>query len=149
MESFVELGFLGLFLASFLGATVIPLSSEIVLSYLIVKGFDINLSIIIASIGNWLGGLSSYFLGSLGKWEFIEKYFRIKKEKIIRFKVKIDRWGSTYAFLCCLPIIGDPIAVSLGFFKINFMRVSLWMFIGKLAKYIVWAIITYYGISIF
>lgn len=149
MESFVELGFLGLFLASFLGATVIPLSSEIVLSYLIVKGFDINLSVIIASIGNWLGGLSSYFLGSLGKWEFIEKYFRIKKEKIIRFKVKIDRWGSTYAFLCCLPIIGDPIAVSLGFFKINFMRVSLWMFIGKLAKYIVWAIITYYGISIF
>ena len=149
MESFVELGFLGLFLASFLGATVIPLSSEIVLSYLIVKGFDINLSIIIASIGNWLGGLSSYFLGSLGKWEFIEKYFRIKKEKIIRFKKKIDRWGSTYAFLCCLPIIGDPIAVSLGFFKINFMRVSLWMFIGKLAKYIVWAIITYYGISIF
>jgi membrane protein YqaA with SNARE-associated domain len=149
MESFVELGFLGLFLASFLGATVIPLSSEIVLSYLIVKGFDINLSIIIASIGNWLGGLSSYFLGSLGKWEFIEKYFRIKKEKIIRFKEKIDRWGSTYAFLCCLPIIGDPIAVSLGFFKINLMRVSLWMFIGKLAKYIVWAIITYYGISIF
>ena len=59
MESFVEWGYLGLFLSSFLGATIIPLSSEIVLSLLLTQGFDINLSIIIATIGNWLGGLSS------------------------------------------------------------------------------------------
>lgn len=149
MESFVEFGFFGLFLASFLGATVIPFSSELVLSLLLAKGFDINISIIVATLGNWLGGLSSYFLGSLGKWDFIEKYFRIKKEKIIRFKKKIDRWGSTYAFLCCLPFIGDPIAVSLGFFKTNFAKVSIWMFIGKLVKYILWAFITHWGISIF
>ena len=149
MESFVEFGFFGLFLASFLGATVIPFSSELVLSLLLAKGFDINISIIVATLGNWLGGLSSYFLGSLGKWDFIEKYFRIKKEKIIRFKKKIDKWGSTYAFLCCLPIIGDPIAVSLGFFRTNFVKVSIWMLIGKLVKYILWAFITYWGISIF
>ena len=110
MESFVEWGYLGLFLSSFLGATIIPLSSEIVLSLLLTQGFDINLSIIIATIGNWLGGLSSYYLGSLGKWDFVEKYFRIKKDKITGFKIKIDKWGSTYAFLCCLPFIGDPIA---------------------------------------
>ncbi len=89
MESFVEFGFFGLFLASFLGATIIPFSSELVLSLLLAKGFDINISIIVATLGNWLGGLSSYFLGSLGKWNFIEKYFRIKKEKIIRFKKKL------------------------------------------------------------
>ena len=59
MESFVEWGYLGLFLSSFLGATIIPLSSEIVLSLLLTQGFDLNLSIIIATIGNWLGGLSS------------------------------------------------------------------------------------------
>jgi len=64
MESFVEWGYLGLFLSSFLGATIIPLSSEIVLSLLLTQGFDIKLSIIIATIGNWLGGLSSYYLGS-------------------------------------------------------------------------------------
>ena len=77
MESFVEWGYLGLFLSSFLGATIIPLSSEIVLSLLLTQGFDINLSIIIATIGNWLGGLSSYYLGSLGKWDFVEKYFNL------------------------------------------------------------------------
>ena len=140
MESFVEWGYLGLFLSSFLGATIIPLSSEIVLSLLLTQGFDLNLSIIIATIGNWLGGLSSYYLGSLGKWDFVEKYFRIKKEKITRFKIKI---------LCCLPFVGDPIAISLGFFKINLLKVSAWMFIGKLVKYILWTVITVWGISIF
>ena len=113
------------------------------------QGFDIKLSIIIATIGNWLGGLSSYYLGSLGKWDFVEKYFRIKKDKITSFKIKIDKWGSTYAFLCCLPFIGDPIAVSLGFFKINLLKVSFWMFVGKLVKYILWTIFTVWGISIF
>ena len=149
MESFVEWGYLGLFLSSFLGATIIPLSSEIVLSLLLIQGFDIKLSIVVATIGNWLGGLSSYYLGSLGKWNFVEKYFRIKKEKIISFKTKIDKRGSSLAFFCCLPFIGDPLAISLGFFKINFSKVSFWMLFGKAVKYILWAIITLWGISIF
>ena len=149
MDSFVEFGFLGLFFASFLGATVIPLSSEIVLSILLAKGYDINLSVVVATFGNWLGGLSSYFLGTLGKWHFLEKYFRIKKEKILRFKIKIDKWGSVYAFFCCLPFIGDPLAISLGFFRTNFVQVSFWMFIGKLVKYVFWAILTFWGISFF
>tara|TARA_B110000503_G_scaffold61247_1_gene97205 strand:+ start:43677 stop:44126 length:450 start_codon:yes stop_codon:yes gene_type:complete len=149
MESFIEWGFLGLFISSFLGATVIPLSSEVVLSVMIINGYDLNLSIIIATIGNWLGGLSSYYLGRLGNWNFLEKYFRIKKEKIARFKYRIDKWGSSLAFLCCLPLIGDPLAVSLGFFRINFIKVSIWMFIGKLVKYILWTVVTIWGISIF
>jgi membrane protein YqaA with SNARE-associated domain len=149
MESFIEWGFLGLFISSFLGATVIPLSSEVVLSVMIINGYDLNLSIIIATIGNWLGGLSSYYLGRLGNWNFLEKYFRIKKEKIARFKYRIDKWGSSLAFLCCLPLIGDPLAVSLGFFRINFIKVSIWMFIGKLVKYILWTAVTIWGISIF
>ncbi|KRO87505.1 MAG: hypothetical protein ABR90_06705 [Cryomorphaceae bacterium BACL29 MAG-121220-bin8] len=145
----MEWGFLGLFISSFLGATVIPLSSEVVLSVMIINGYDLNLSIIIATIGNWLGGLSSYYLGRLGNWNFLEKYFRIKKEKIARFKYRIDKWGSSLAFLCCLPLIGDPLAVSLGFFRINFIKVSIWMFIGKLVKYILWTAVTIWGISIF
>ncbi|MDA0995279.1 MAG: DedA family protein [Proteobacteria bacterium] len=149
MESFIEWGFLGLFISSFLGATVIPLSSEVVLSGMIINGYDLNLSIIIATIGNWLGGLSSYYLGRLGNWNFLEKYFRIKKEKIARFKYRIDKWGSSLAFLCCLPLIGDPLAVSLGFFRINFIKASIWMFIGKLVKYILWTAVTIWGISIF
>ena len=149
MEAFVEWGYLGLFIASFLGATIIPFSSELVFSLLIIKGYDFNLSLLVATTGNWLGGLSSYFLGRLGRWSTLEKYFRLKKEKIVKFKTNIDKWGSLLAFFCWLPIIGDPIAVGLGFFRTNYVLVAIWMFIGKLIRYIVWAFITYWGVSIF
>ncbi len=148
METFVEWGYLGLFIASFLGATIIPFSSELVLSLLIIKGYDFNLSLLVATTGNWLGGLSSYFLGRLGKWSTLEKYFRLKKEKIVKFKTNIDKWGSLLAFFCWLPVIGDPIAVGLGFFRTNYLLVALWMFMGKLIRYIVWAFVTYWGVSI-
>ena len=148
METFVEWGYLGLFIASFLGATIIPFSSELVFSLLIIKGYDFNLSLLVATTGNWLGGLSSYLLGRLGKWSTLEKYFRLKKEKIVRFKTNIDKWGSLLAFFCWLPIIGDPIAVGLGFFRTNYLLVALWMFMGKLIRYIVWAFVTYWGVSI-
>ena len=148
MEAFVEWGYLGLFIASFLGATVIPFSSELVFSLLIIKGYDFNLSLLVATTGNWLGGLSSYFLGRLGKWSTLEKYFKLKKEKIVKFKTNIDKWGSLLAFFCWLPIIGDPIAVGLGFFRTNYILVAMWMFIGKFIRYILWALVTYWGVSI-
>ena len=148
MEGFVEWGYLGLFIASFLGATLIPFSSELVFSLLIIKGYDFNLSLLVATTGNWLGGLSSYFLGRLGKWSTLEKYFRLKKEKIVKFKTNIDKWGSLLAFFCWLPIIGDPIAVGLGFFRTNYILVAMWMFIGKFIRYILWALVTYWGVSI-
>ena len=148
METFVEWGYIGLFIASFLGATIIPFSSELVFSLLIIKGYDFNLSLLVATTGNWLGGLSSYFLGRLGKWSILEKYFRLKKVKIVKFKTNIDKWGSLLAFFCWLPIIGDPIAVGLGFFRTNYLLVAIWMFMGKLIRYIVWAFVTYWGVSI-
>jgi len=148
LEGFVEWGYLGLFIASFLGATLIPFSSELVFSLLIIKGYDFNLSLLVATTGNWLGGLSSYFLGRLGKWSTLEKYFRLKKEKIVKFKTNINKWGSLLAFFCWLPVIGDPIAVGLGFFRTNYILVAMWMFIGKFIRYILWALVTYWGVSI-
>ena len=73
MDFLTEWGLFGLFISSFLSATVIPFSSEFVLSFMILNGFDIYLTILIATIGNWLGGLSSYLIGRLGKWIIIEK----------------------------------------------------------------------------
>tara|TARA_B100001093_G_scaffold473975_1_gene498290 strand:- start:599 stop:1048 length:450 start_codon:yes stop_codon:yes gene_type:complete len=149
MESFAEWGYLGLFLASFLAATIIPLGSEIVLSILIANNYDMTLSLLIASVGNWLGGLSSYGIGRLGNWTIIERYFRVSKKKIKSLKIKIDNWGSILAFFCWLPIFGDPIAIGLGFFRTNLLMVSFWMFLGKLIRYIIWAVITYWAISVF
>mgnify|MGYP005687084859 FL=1 len=149
MEYFADLGYLGLFISCFLAATfVIPFSPEVILGILIVKGFNLQLTIFIETIGNWMGGMTSYFVGRIGDWKKIEKYFKIKKEKVLRFKQKIDKWGSVLAFFTWFPLGGDILALSLGFFKVDPYKVSLWMLIGKFFRFVVSAGIIYYGVDL-
>ena len=150
MESFAEWGYFGLFLASFLAATIIPfLSSEALLSLMIINQYALGNVLIVATIGNWLGGLSCYYIGWLGKWGLIEKYLKIKISTLEKVKPKIDRWGAPIAFFCWLPIIGDPLALGLGLFKTNSASVAVWMLIGKGVRYLVWASITFSGMNFY
>lgn len=142
MIEWFEYGYFGLFLASFLAATIIPFSSEALLSFMIYSGYNIYYCIIIATIGNTFGGMSSFYLGYIGKWKWLEKYFGIKKEKIDRLHQKMKFKGSLMALLTWLPIVGDLIAVLLGVLRVNTKYVVIFMFLGKLARYIVWAYLT-------
>ncbi len=138
----VEYGYIGLFVVSFLAATVIPFSSDTLLVGMIMAKFDPFFCIVVASAGNWLGGLSSYGIGYLGKYDWIEKYLRIKKEKLEKTQHKIagkELWISLFTWL---PGVGDVIAVLLGLLKVNFLNVSIGMLIGKATRYVVWALIT-------
>ncbi|MFA7081565.1 MAG: YqaA family protein [Bacteroidales bacterium] len=132
---FIELGYLGLFIASFLSSTIIPLGSEFVLIALVANGFDPYLCVLIATIGNSIGGMTSYGIGYLGKIEWIEKYFRTPREKILSFQERIKRWGPAAGLLAWLPFIGDVIAIGLGFFRLNPWRSFLYMFIGRIIRY--------------
>lgn len=138
MIDFIELGYWGLFLASFLAATVLPFSSEVVFSALVFSGGDPWTSVWVATLGNWLGGMSCYYLGTLGKLDWIERYFKIKKASIDKFAVKIHKWGDWFAFFSFLPGIGDAIAVASGFFRCRWWLVALSMLAGKFARYVVW-----------
>ena len=98
---------------------------------------------------NWLGGVTTYYVGRIGDWKKIEKFFRIKKEKVYSFKEKIDRWGSVAAFFTWLPLGGDILALALGVFKVDALKVSLWMLIGKSIRFFVVGVLIYYGIDLF
>ncbi|MDO9153849.1 MAG: YqaA family protein [Paludibacter sp.] len=135
---FVELGYLGLFIAAFLAATVVPFSSEVVFSALVYNGLDPWKAVFVATAGNWLGGMSCYYLGRLGKIEWIEKYLKIKKEKLDKFFAKFHKYGDWFAFFSFLPGIGDGIAVASGFFRCNFWIVAISMLLGKFVRYIIW-----------
>ena len=149
MEYFADLGYLGLFISCFLAATfIIPFSPELILGVLIAKGFNLQLTVIIATLGNWMGGMTSYFIGRVGDWKKIEKYFKIKKEKVFAFKLKIDKWGSVLAFFTWFPLGGDILALSLGFFKVDPYKISLWMLLGKFSRFVISAIVIYYGIDL-
>lgn len=147
--NFAEWGYFGLFLASFLAATVLPFSSEIVFSALVLAGMNLWGCTIAATIGNFLGGLSCYYLGYLGNVEWIEKYLKIKKEKVERLQNWLNGKGSAMAFFVFLPGVGDIIAVALGFLRANVYAVALFMFAGKLIRYIVWMQMVYGVVNLF
>ena len=78
----------------------------------------------------------------------IEKYFKIKKEKVYSFKKRIDKFGAFIAFFSWMPILGDILTLSLGFFRVNIKGVFIWMFIGRSLRFIVIAYLIYNGIKI-
>ena len=108
---------------------------------MLIVPFDPTICLIVASTGNWLGGLTNYFLGSLGKPEILHKWFKVSIDRILSLELKIRKYGFWSALLCWLPFIGDPIAIALGFFRVQFIPVAALMFIGKAARYafIIWA----------
>ena len=138
MTDLIGLGYLGLFIASFLAATVVPFSSEVVFSAMVFGGLDAWKCVFVATLGNWLGGMTCYYMGRLGKIEWIEKYLRIKKEKMEKFMGKLHRYGDWFAFFSFLPGLGDVIAVASGYFRCRWWIVALSMLLGKFVRYIVW-----------
>ncbi len=130
-----EYGYWGLFLASFLAATILPFSSEVILAGMLLGGYDITLCLMLATLGNWLGGMSNYGLGYLGNIERLEKWLGFKREKLPRLRLYIRKYGSYVAFFCWLPVIGDPLAVALGFYRSNVLNVAVWMLLGKAIRY--------------
>jgi membrane protein YqaA with SNARE-associated domain len=133
---------LGLFLASFLAATIVPFSSEALLSCLIISGTDAYTAVLVASAGNWLGGMSSYGNGYLGKWEWIEKYLRIKRETIEKWHDRLNKRGAIFAFLCSVPGVEDIFAVGLGLLRANIFITAVSVLTGKFLRYVIWGWLT-------
>ncbi len=142
MEGLFDYSLWGLFLASFLAATVVPFSSEALLTFLIANGTDPYSAVMVATAGNWLGGMSSFAIGYLGKWEWIEKYLRIKRDTIEKWHNRLYRRGAIFAFLCWLPAVGDIIAVGLGLLRANILITAFAMLAGKFIRYVIWGWLT-------
>ncbi len=138
METLAELGYWGLFIGSFLASTILPMSADVLLIGALAIDGNVWLCVAIATVGNWLGGLTSYGIGWLGKWEWIEKWLKVKKEKLLRQKKNIDRYGVWLALFTWLPLVGDLFAIALGFYRIRPYTSTVYMLIGRLARFLLW-----------
>ena len=142
MEGLFDYSLWGLFLASFLAATVVPFSSEALLTFLIINGTDAYTAVLVATAGNWLGGMSSYAIGYMGKWVWIEKYLRIERETIEKWHDRLYRKGAIFAFLSWVPAVGDIFAVGLGLLRSSIPITAGAMLAGKFLRYVVWGWLT-------
>ncbi len=129
------LPYASLFIASFLSATILPMASEGVLGVMIFQGFNPWVCLVVATAGNTFGGATNYLVGKMGNWQLLEKYFGVKESKIKSWKKYADKYGAYAALLGWLPLLGDPLIVALGFFRVSFWPVLFWMTLGKLGRY--------------
>ena len=130
-------GYVGLFLSALLAGSIVPFSSELVMAALVAMGLKPWACVLSASLGNTLGGLTCYWLGRLGRTDWIEKYLGVKPEKVERMQRFLQGRGALMAFFAFLPFVGEAIAVALGFMRSNLTLTTLSMFAGKLARYVV------------
>ncbi len=149
MEYLLEWGYLGLFSGSFLAATILPFSSEILVTGMLLAGASPFYVLITATIGNWLGSLSTYGIGWIGKWKWIEKWFKTSHEKIEAHQTKIAKYGSLLAFLVWVPVIGDVFALALGFYKVGFIKCYIFMLIGKFLRFLIYIALFNYTVNWF
>jgi membrane protein YqaA with SNARE-associated domain len=131
---FISIGYSGLFLAGFLSATILPMNSEAVILLMLSQDFDPWTCILVATIGNSLGGLTNYFLGLLGNPKWLKR-IGISEEKIQSFEGRVQKYGYWLAFFSWVPFIGDPMTVALGFFRVSFWRIAFLVILGKFLRY--------------
>ena len=129
----------GLFVWSFLAATILPLSSEIPLvAY--VRGYDqLVAPVIVATIGNYLGSCTTYWLARRAASAFDKT--RELQESDTKAARLLRRFGQPALLLSWVPIIGDALVALAGGVKMNFKMFSRWTATGKLLRYaaVAWA----------
>lgn len=135
--SWADAGLWGLLLASFLAATVLPFSSELILAAMAAGPWSTTSLLLVASAGNWAGGMTCYGLGRIGDLGRIMRWLRSDPRTIDRAMGWMKGYGSWAALLTWIPIIGDPIAIALGLGKASLLPVSILMLLGKAARYAV------------
>jgi len=136
MEYFTEFGYVGLFFASFLAATILPLSSEVILSFLLLNDFNPIILVSVATFGNVLGAFVNYAIGLWGSIFFIRKVLKISEDEFVKAKQRFQKYGVFSLFFAWVPIIGDPLTVVAGVLKINILIFFIMVTSGKLIRYV-------------
>jgi len=142
MEYLSEFGHIGLFIAAFLAATVLPLSSEIVLSALLLNGLPPVTLVITATTGNVLGSLTNYGLGFWANRVVIKKWSGMSEDDFTRAEQRFARYGLISLFFAWVPVIGDPLTVMAGILRVQLRWFLILVTAGKLLRYIAITLMT-------
>jgi len=144
-EVLLSYGFFSLFLMSFLAATLLPIGSEWLLVALLLLKKDPVVAVAVASAGNYLGAVTTYGIGIYGGPFLTERVLGLDEAKTTRARHLYDRFGSYSLLFSWLPVVGDPLCLVGGLFRVKFLRFSLLVFTGKLGRYAAVAWLTVAG----
>ncbi len=143
----IEWGYFGLLIAAFVAGSILPFSSEAVMVVLLGMGLDPAGCLVAATAGNTLGGMTCYWIGHIGRAEWIVR-LGIKDRQIERARRFLGGRGASMAFFAFLPVIGEAIALVLGLMRSNVWWTAASMTVGKALRYGV-VVLSYQGVISF
>ena len=132
-----EYGLIGLFLATMASSTILPIPSEAVVATFIALKYNPWVILIVASVGNILGSVTTYVLGYFGLTKVLEKFSKIDNVKVRYFRQKSLQHGDLLSFLSFLPFLGDIFTLALGLAKYNVYRCIFFIALSKTLRYAV------------
>jgi len=135
-------GYITLFTLAFLAATVLPLSSELLLIALLQEQGSATSLVLIATAGNVLGSCVNWFLGvSILRFRH-KRWFYFSEAQIEKAQKGFNRYGTWSLLLAWVPVIGDPLTLLAGVMRVKFSAFLLLVTTGKLLRYIFIAYVT-------
>ena len=133
----ILISYFQLFIISFFAATILPFSSELVLStMLLTDSFDKYLLLVIASFGNILGSSVNWYLGKKILIFKDKKWFPANERQIAKGEIYFKKYGIWSLLLAWVPIIGDPLTIVAGILRVKFFTFLLLVSISKISRYI-------------
>lgn len=136
-------GYLGLFVAAFGAATLLPLQSEAVLVALLLSGhYSIIALLLVATLGNVLGSVVNWWLGRLVEHFKERRWFPVKPAQLDKARAHYGRWGHWSLLLSWVPVIGDPLTLVAGVMREPLWRFLLWVTLAKATRYAVLVLLT-------
>ena len=121
------IGLLGVFLAGFVSATLLPGNSELALiAYVRQFTTPWMVPVLVATLGNTLGAIATYYCARL-----------LPKPNNTYAWQQIQRFGAPCLFFSALPILGDILCAMAGWLRMNIAHVVCWLLAGKLVRYVI------------
>lgn len=121
-----------LFSSGFISSTLFPGGSEVLFVYYLSQAISLKWGFFFAvTIGNFLGSVTTYFLGYYIAYG--QQKAAIKYPKTLIF---CQKWGHLALLLSWLPIIGDVICLFAGWLKLPKTMAFFNILVGKTLRYL-------------
>ncbi|WP_125721536.1 YqaA family protein [Pseudoalteromonas rubra] len=130
--------YLSLFLSALISATLLPASSELLLSGLVVKQQGALLMLwLSATAGNVLGSVINYYLGTMVTRVEGKRWFPVSRKAMDKAQRQFQKYGVYSLLFAWLPVVGDPLTLVAGVFRTRFSLFLVLVAAGKGLRYAV------------
>ena len=128
--------YLGLAAVAFLAATILPGSSEALLTALFIQRPDeAAVLFLVATVGNTAGAALNWLLGRFLMRFAGRNWFPESAGSVERASAWFRKFGIWSLLFSWVPVIGDPLTFVAGFLRIRFLPFVVLVCVGKAARY--------------